>query len=123
MHRPRHKLVQELKSPVIYLPARQPLKKWRVKLGQFRHWLFVAGKFLLGAYLGRSTIATSYGAAGAFLLILLWVYYSSQILFFGAELTTALATSYGPKPKPDVDAARIKVPYPEKEHAEGGRKR
>src|SRR6266571_2874565 len=32
---PRHKLVQELKSPVIYLPARQPLKKWRVKVGQF----------------------------------------------------------------------------------------
>jgi len=34
---PRHKLVQELKSPVVYLPARQPLKKWRVKIGQFNH--------------------------------------------------------------------------------------
>src|SRR3569833_1191378 len=49
--------------------------------------LFTAGKFLLGWYLGRSTTITAYGAAGSLVLILLWVYYSAQILFFGAEIT------------------------------------
>ena len=49
--------------------------------------LFTAGKFLLGLYLGRSDTASTYGAAGALVLVLMWVYYSSQILFFGAEFT------------------------------------
>ncbi len=106
-----------------YVPdARTPFK-WCLLGGGMTAAFFVAGKFVLGAYLGHSTIATSYGAAGAFLLILLWVYYSSQILFFGAELTTTLASTFGPKPKPDEDAARIVVPYPEKHHAAGARKR
>jgi membrane protein len=79
--------------------------------------LFSAGKFALGAYLGQSKIATSYGAAGAFLLVLLWVYYSSQILFLGAELTTTLAARSGAPPKPDPDAVRsekttVRTPTP-----------
>jgi membrane protein len=53
--------------------------------------LFVVGKFLLGLYLGRSAVGSSYGAAGSLIVILLWVYYSSQILFFGAEFTCAYA--------------------------------
>jgi membrane protein len=57
--------------------------------------LFTVGKFLLGLYLGRSGIASAYGAAGALILILLWIYYSAQILFMGAEFTEVYARRYG----------------------------
>jgi membrane protein len=49
--------------------------------------LFTAGKYLIGLYLGRSSIASSYGAAGSLVVVLVWVYYSSQIFLFGAEFT------------------------------------
>ena len=49
--------------------------------------LFTIGKSLIGLYLGRSTVASVYGAAGSLIVILLWVYYSAQIVFFGAEFT------------------------------------
>jgi hypothetical protein len=49
--------------------------------------LFVAGKTAIGFYLGRSGVGSAYGAAGSILIMLAWVYYSSQILFFGAEFT------------------------------------
>jgi len=51
--------------------------------------LFTIGKALIGWYIGGSTIATSYGAAGALLVVLLWVYYSAQIFLLGAEFTKA----------------------------------
>ncbi|MBX3062437.1 MAG: YihY/virulence factor BrkB family protein [Anaerolineae bacterium] len=53
--------------------------------------LFTLGRLLLGAYLGRSTLSSSYGAAGSLVILLSWVYYSAQILFFGAELTHVLS--------------------------------
>lgn len=62
--------------------------------------LFTGGKFLLGMYLGRSSIASTYGAAGSTVVLLLWVYYSAQILFFGAELTQAYACRFGRRPEP-----------------------
>jgi membrane protein len=62
--------------------------------------LFTAGKFLLGWYLGRSTTITAYGAAGSLVLILLWVYYSAQILFFGAEITKVYANRFGAHLRP-----------------------
>lgn len=80
--------------------------KWSLAGGTVTALLFAGGRFALGAYLSSSAIATSYGAAGAFLLVLLWVYYSSQILFFGAELTTTLAAHFDRAPKPDGDAVR-----------------
>jgi membrane protein len=51
--------------------------------------LFVLGKFVIGVYLGRSNIATTYGAAASVITLMLWVYYSAQILLFGAEFTKA----------------------------------
>jgi membrane protein len=57
--------------------------------------LFTAGKFAIGAYLGTTRIASAYGAAGSVVLLLLWVYYSSLIFFFGAELTRSYAYRYG----------------------------
>jgi membrane protein len=62
--------------------------------------LFTAGKFLLGWYLGRSTTITAYGAAGSIVLVLLWVYYSAQILFFGAEITKVYANHFGAHLRP-----------------------
>lgn len=57
--------------------------------------LFEAGKFLLGFYFGRSAIASSYGAAGSLIIIMVWVFYSAQILFFGAAFTRVYAMRYG----------------------------
>jgi membrane protein len=57
--------------------------------------LFTLGKFLLGMYLGKSSIVSAYGAAGSTVLLLLWVYYSAQILFFGAEVTQVYANRFG----------------------------
>ena len=57
--------------------------------------LFAVGKFLIGLYLGRTSVASSYGAAGALAVLLLWVYYSSQVFLFGAEFTRAYAESHG----------------------------
>jgi membrane protein len=53
--------------------------------------LFTVGKFVIGVYIGTSNFAASYGAAGAFVVILLWVNYTAQILLFGAEITRAQA--------------------------------
>ena len=57
--------------------------------------LFTGGKVLIGLYLGRSNVASSYGAAASVMTIQLWVYYSSLILLFGAEFTKAYAESRG----------------------------
>jgi membrane protein len=57
--------------------------------------LFSVGKFLIGFYLGHSTVTSIYGAAGSLVTLLLWVYYSSLMFFFGAELTQVYATRYG----------------------------
>jgi len=53
--------------------------------------LFTAGKSLIGWYIGSSAVASSYGAAGALIVLLLWVYYSAQIFLFGAEFTKVYA--------------------------------
>jgi membrane protein len=57
--------------------------------------LFVLGKYVLGFYFGRSAIASSYGAAGSVIIVLVWVYYSAQIMFFGAEFTRVYAQRHG----------------------------
>lgn len=57
--------------------------------------LFTIGKVLIGLYLGRSSVTSVYGAAGTVILILVWVYYSAQIFFIGAEFTQVYACHYG----------------------------
>jgi len=57
--------------------------------------LFAVGKRLIGLYLGNSAVATSYGAAGSVVALMLWIYYSAQIFFFGAELTHQYALQFG----------------------------
>jgi membrane protein len=68
--------------------------------------LFTAGKFALGLYLGKSSVVSTYAAAGALLIVLLWVYYTSQIVFYGAELTQAYARARGREVAPASYAER-----------------
>lgn len=67
--------------------------------------LFTIGKVLIGVYLGRAGVASSYGAAGSLAVLLIWLYYAAQIFLFGAELTKAYATHMGSriKPKPHAE--------------------
>lgn len=79
--------------------------------------LFVIGKQLLALYLGRSSTASSYGAAGSVIIVLLWVYYSAQIILFGAELTRVYTERvHGPPPREEFAApdptARLEAPEP-----------
>ncbi len=62
--------------------------------------LFTLGKFLFGMYLGRSSIRSAYGAASSLAIILMWVYYSSQVFFIGAEITKMYANRYGSHVRP-----------------------
>lgn len=57
--------------------------------------LFTIGKFLIGLYLGKASIGSSFGAAGSLVVLLAWVYYSAQIFLFGAEFTRVFALRYG----------------------------
>jgi membrane protein len=57
--------------------------------------LFTIGKSLIGLYLGSTGVSSSYGAAGSFVLVLVWIYYTSQVFFLGAEFTRAYATRFG----------------------------
>src|SRR5579863_1609529 len=62
--------------------------------------LFTAGKVLLGVYLGKAGFSDTYGAAGSLVIVLVWVYYSAQVLFLGAEFTRAYACRFGSMPTP-----------------------
>jgi membrane protein len=69
--------------------------------------LFTIGKSLIGWYIGSSAVASSYGAPGALIVLLLWVYYSAQIFLLGAEFTKAFANRYGSKQaNPDAQGAK-----------------
>jgi membrane protein len=57
--------------------------------------LFIFGKYLIGIYIGNSAVASSFGAAGSVIALLLWIYYSAQIFFLGAEFTRQYALSFG----------------------------
>jgi len=69
--------------------------------------LFMIGKFAIGFYLGSSTVATVYGAAGSVIIILLWVYYSAIILYFGAEYTKVYAKAFGGSISPNEYSVEI----------------
>jgi membrane protein len=75
----------------------------------FTSFFFMFGKFAIGFYLGSSTVATVYGAAGSVIIILIWVYYSAIILYFGAEFTKVYANAHGTKIIPNAYSVGIKV--------------
>ena len=69
--------------------------------------LFTIGKMIIGIYLGNSSIATPFGAAGSLIVLLVWIYYSGQILFFGAEFTQVYADKYGSRIVPAKNAEKV----------------
>jgi len=76
--------------------------------------LFLIGKWALGIYLGSGTAASAYGAASSLITLLLWIYYSSQILLFGAEFTQVYARTCRANIKPDKYAVAIELKEIEK---------
>lgn len=70
-------------------------------------FLFTIGQFLIGLYVGYSGAASAYGAAGSLVILLLWVFYSAQILFFGAEFTQVYANRYGQHVRPTGNATLV----------------
>jgi len=85
--------------------------RWRdVWFGAFMTAIFFAlGKWALGLYLGSGSAASAYGAGSSLISLLLWVYYSSQILLFGAEFTQVWANRFGGQVTPDEHAVRVGV--------------
>ena len=85
--------------------------KWKDVLfgGLITAVFFTLGKLAIGFYLGKSNLATLYGAAGSIIIIMVWVYYSSIILYLGAEFTKVHAKLYGGKIYPNDFAEWIKI--------------
>ncbi len=84
-------------------------------------FLFSIGKYALGLYLGRSSMSSAYGAAGSFVVLLVWIYYSAQIVFFGAELTQVYSHKYGAwkgRKKKTVKAKEASDSTPDKEESQ-----
>ena len=86
--------------------------------------LFDIGKLLIGLYIGKSSVASSFGAAGPFVVLMLWIYYSTQIFLLGAEFTNAYAHRHDAQPLAREDVPRSRQtpvigprPVPEEQHA------
>jgi membrane protein len=69
--------------------------------------LFIAGKWALGLYLGSGSAGSAYGAVGSLITTLVWVYYSAQIMLFGAEFTQVYANEFGSQIEPEAHAVRV----------------
>ncbi|HEX5661628.1 MAG TPA: YihY/virulence factor BrkB family protein [Polyangiales bacterium] len=80
--------------------------------------LFTVGKFGLDMYLGRASVASPYGAAGSLIVLVIWVYYAAQILFFGAEFTQVHARRRGAELKPKKHAEAKQLERVVHEHGE-----
>lgn len=87
---------------VIFKVLPDALIKWRDVLSGavVTAVLFMLGKFAISIYIGQSDVGSTYGAAGSLVILLLWTYYSSIILYLGAEFTKAYAVAYGSEIRP-----------------------
>ncbi len=92
-----------------YLP--DAIIRWRdVGVGAFiTALLFVLGKVLIALYIGYANPGSAFGAAGSAIVLLLWINYSSLIIFFGAEFTQEFADAYGQKVQPKAHAVRVRL--------------
>lgn len=93
-----------------YVPARRI--PWRdVGVGAIgTALLFTVGKFLLGLYLGKASVGSAYGAAGSLVAVVVWVYYSAQIFFFGAEFTRVYADAHKTEAPEQADQQPASAP-------------
>ncbi len=96
---------------IIFKVLPDAIIKWKdVAAGAlFTAVLFMIGKFCITFYIGKTNVANTYGTAGSLVVLLLWIYYSSVILFFGAEFTKAYALKYGSEIRPDKYAVTVQV--------------
>jgi uncharacterized BrkB/YihY/UPF0761 family membrane protein len=99
---------------VIYKTLPDAPLSWRdVWIGAFfTAGLFSLGKYAIGLYLGNSGVASSFGAAGSLIALLLWVYYSAQIFFLGAEFTRQYALGFGSHGQDHHDHRRLHLAAP-----------
>ncbi|MFD2721879.1 YihY/virulence factor BrkB family protein [Hymenobacter monticola] len=96
---------------LIYRFLPDAIIRWRdVGIGAFiTAILFVIGKYLIAFYIAKSDPGSAFGAAGSAIVLLLWVNYSSLIIFFGAEFTQEFADAFGQKVQPKAHAVRVKL--------------
>lgn len=85
--------------------------KWKdVLIGAFlTACLFTLGKYFIGLYLGNSQLGSIYGAAGSTMILMIWIYFSAAILYFGAVFTKVYASKYGTQIKPSEHAVFVKT--------------
>lgn len=69
--------------------------------------MFHLGKYLIGLYVGRASVASSFGAAGSVAILLVWIYYTTQLIFLGAEFTRVFANRYGSHVVPSANAVAV----------------
>ena len=102
---------------VIFKTLPDGIVAWKETLvgATFTAFLFMIGRSAIGFYLGNSKVASTYGAAGSLIIILVWVYYSAIILYFGAEFTKVYAYTYGEKITPNKYAVYVENREIEKE--------
>ena len=104
-------LVVAMLFAIIFKVLPDAVIKWKdVAVGAlFTAILFMAGKFCITFYISKGNLGSTYGAAGSLVVLLLWIYYSATILYFGAEFTKAYAIKYGSEIKPNDYAVTIQV--------------
>jgi membrane protein len=104
---------------IIFKVLPDAIIKWKDALigAAFTALLFMGGKFLISLYIGKSNVGLAYGAAGSIIVILVWVYYSSLILYFGAEFTKIYSIRHGHGIKP-IETAVFIVKHEAKEVGE-----
>ncbi|WP_310393743.1 YihY/virulence factor BrkB family protein [Hymenobacter sp.] len=103
--------VTTLLFALIYRFLPDAIIRWRdVGVGAFiTALLFVIGKFLIAFYIAQSNPGSAFGAAGSAIVLLVWINYSSLIVFFGAEFTQEFADSFGQKVQPKAHAVRVRL--------------
>jgi len=104
-------LITSLLFALIYRFLPDAIIRWRdVGVGAFiTALLFLVGKYLIAFYIAKSDPGSAFGAAGSAIVLLLWVNYSSLIIFFGAEFTQEFADAFGQKVQPKAHAVRIET--------------
>ena len=115
-------VVTTLLFGLIYKFLPDAIIRWRdVGIGAFiTAALFILGKYLIALYIAKSNPGSAFGAAGSAIVLLVWVNYSSLIIFFGAEFTQEFADAFGQRVQPKAHAVRVKlvdVPPAETEEA------
>ncbi|WP_432714359.1 YihY/virulence factor BrkB family protein [Pedobacter sp.] len=104
---------------IIFKVLPDVILKWKTALigALFTALLFSLGQFLIGIYIEKGNPGSAFGAAGSVIIILLWIYYSAIILYFGAEFTQAYAEKYDEGIRPSKYAVHTKIVIVEKEVA------